>query len=179
MDARMSSGNAFVALFLQPEFGIPLLLLLVCFVVWWSWEARLLPPKPAPYPVRPYWMLDSARLIHEALTAGQLGATIQATYTWLSREFARRYGVPLSRFIRFRGVLLREKIPDRPLYIRTVGHLQAAFLDATFAEDTRPDSWLASWRRPRARARAQRRFLRALNSIEQLEAQFGPRPRGA
>ena len=175
----MSAGNAFLALFIQPEYGIPLLLLIGCLFVWWGWESRLLPPKPAAYSIRPYWMLDSIRLLHEALSAGQLGPTIQATYTWLSREFVRRYGIPLSRFVSLRGWFISQRIPDRQRFVRAVRRLQVAFLDATYAEDTKTESWLGGWRRPRARARAQRNFRRALNDLEVLHDQLAPRPRGA
>jgi hypothetical protein len=175
----MSGGNAFLALFVQPEYGIPLLLLLGCLVVWWSWESRLLPPKPTAYQIRPYWMLDSVRLLHEALSAGQLGPTIQATYTWLSREFMRRYEVPISKFVSFRGFFVYGRFTNRRQFVRIVRNLQTAYLEAVFSEDTQTEIWLASWRRPRAKARAQRVFLRALNELEEVQSQFGPKPRGA
>jgi hypothetical protein len=175
----MSAGNAFLALFIQPEYGIPLLLLLCSLLVWWGWESRLLPPKPAPYAIRPYWMLDSIRLLHEALSAGQLGPTIQATYTWLSREFVRKYGVTISRAVSFRGLFIPQRIPDRHKFVRAVHHLQSAFLDATYAENVTVESWLGSWRRPRAKIRAQQMFLRALNDLEELQGRLATKPRGA
>jgi hypothetical protein len=171
--------TALSALFIQPEFGIPLLLLIASIVVWWSWESQLLPPRPAPYAIRPYWTLDSVRLLHEALNAGELGATIQATYTWLSREFLRRYGVHVSRYVSLRGYSLRRRIPHRSEFVRVVRGLQSAFLDALYAENTKAESWFAGWRRPRARARAQRNFLRALAGLEGLQTLLGPPVRGA
>ncbi len=175
----MSAGDPFFALFVQPEYGIPLLLIVAGIVVWWAWESRLLPPKPAPYAIRPYWMLDSVRLLHEALTAELIGPTIQATFTWLSREFFRRYGVPISRFVSPWGYFRRNQIPDRPEFVRTVRILQSAFLDALYAEDTKSESWFGQWRRPRARARALRKFTSALPYLEDLGVQLSGRPRGA
>ena len=175
----MSAETALLSLFIQPEYGLPLLLLFGCLVAWWSWESRLLPPKPAAYAIRPYWMLDSVRLLHEALSAGRLGPTIQASYTWLSREFARTYGIPISRFVSPRGWFRTWGIPGRYLFVRAVRHLQSAFLDATYAEDTGTELWLGTWRRSRARVRAQRMFLRALNDLELIQDQFAPLTGGA
>ena len=175
----MTVLDAILALFLQPAFGIPLLLLLVCLTIWWAWESRLLPPKPVPYAIRPYWMLDSVRLLHEALAGEQLGSTIQVVYTWLSREFVRRYGVPVSRFVGPRGYFLRERIPFRPDYVRAVKLLQSAFFDALYAEAMSDESWFATWRRPRARARALRKFAGALPHLEKVGALLSPPTPGA
>jgi len=175
----MSATDAILALFVQPEFGVPVLLLVCSVVAWWSWESSVLPPALAPYSLRRPWELDTVRLLHEALSADRLGPTIQATYTWLSQEFYRRYGTPISRFVRFGGYFLRNQVPNRPRFRRAVRTLQSAFFEAQYAEDTSPAGWFAKWRRPRARTRAQRIFVRALVDLEALESQLGGRQHGS
>jgi len=174
----MSATDLVIALFVQPEYGIPLLLFACALLAWGSWESNVLPPVLSPYPLRPPWVVDTVRLLHEALSADQLAATIQVTFTWFSHEFRRQYGIPISHFVRLRGYFLRKKIPNRPQFRRAVGGLQRAFFDAAYAENPSAPSWFGAWRRPRAKARARRIFAEALVDLEGLRTQLGNPPRG-
>ncbi|MCI4348402.1 MAG: hypothetical protein L3J97_07290, partial [Thermoplasmata archaeon] len=174
----MNVPGLVLALLVQPEYGLPLLLLGCSVVLWWNWEARMLPPALAPYTLRWPWMIDNVRLLHEALSTDKLRPTIQVTYNWLAQQFRRQYGVPISNLFRLREYILRSRIPSRPEFRRAVRLLSKAFYHARYGEDSTSTGWLARWRRPRALARARGAFTRVLDELEALQLQLGAVPGG-
>lgn len=169
----MSEWDWVAALFIQPQFGLPLLMLGIAIATWSAWETRTLPSRLAPYSIRPPWTIDTVRVLHEALMAGQLGTTIQVTFTWLSQQFRRRFGLSLSEVVGWRRFFYRIPIPERRRYRKVVRTLQRSFSDARYAEDPSQRGWLAERFKPRARARAERLFATAIQEVEGLRDSLG------
>jgi hypothetical protein len=175
----MTGAEILDALFIQPQYGLPLLLLACSLIIWSAWQSQALPAVLAPYRIRPPWVVDLVRLLHESLIAGELSPTIRVTYTWLTQQFRRKYGLWISEFASWRGYFLRRRIPHRSQFRQAVRTLQAAFFYAQYAEQTSETGWLALWRRPRAQAQAQRTFARALTQLEALRGLLDDSPPGA
>jgi hypothetical protein len=164
----VTGSSGFPASLAPLPLSLPLLLLAVVAIGWWSWNRSANPPRFWGYAVRVGWMVDPIAWLDRDLRQGLLGYGIGAVLRRLLDELTgphrltqrEIYGWFGSRRVRSDPVLVRARA--------SVRRLGEAYRLANLAEDPGLNDLWSRWRRPARRARARAIFEEELRDVRQL-----------